>query len=183
MDPDVYARILDVKGIGKLPTFDGTQSGFNDWRFRFEVSMSLLQLKDGMAAAAVSRTSLEFSDLSAQQQYKTRVLYAILVQQIQGKALSIARLVDNENGYEVWRRLVLEYDPESKIRTSRMLVGILRPTFGENSETFTKNLLDWEFSVKTVRSTQRQRDARRDQDRCHPGFGTQVSRSLSRVPR
>ena len=44
MDPDVYARILDVKGIGKLPTFDGTQSGLNDWRFRFEVRMSLLQL-------------------------------------------------------------------------------------------------------------------------------------------
>ena len=62
--------------------------------------------------------------------------------------MSIARLVDNENGYEVWRRLVLEYDPESKIRTSRMLAGILRPTFGENSETFTKNLLDWGFAVK-----------------------------------
>lgn len=148
MDAETYARILDVKGIGKLPTFSGEQNEFHDWKFKFEVSMSLLQLREGMEAAIRIQGPIDFSDLSAEAQYKARVLFAILVQQVTGKALSIAKLVDSENGFEAWRRICSEYDPESNVRSSKMLVSILRPNFADDLEGFSKGLLDWEFSVK-----------------------------------
>eukprot|EP00972_Heterocapsa_arctica_P109640 16140990-Heterocapsa_arctica.AAC.1 len=50
---------------------------------------------------------VEFRLLSAEGQQKSSLLYNLLVQLVHGRALAIVRSVEDANGLEVWRLLVL----------------------------------------------------------------------------
>ena len=42
------SRMIDLKGIAKLPEFDGTDAEWPDWKFRFEALIGLMGLSDIM---------------------------------------------------------------------------------------------------------------------------------------
>ena len=60
----------------------------------------------------------------------------------QGKALSIVRGNKEVNGYESWRRVVAEYEPQAAARKMTLLATLLAPPFAE--ATFREQFLDWE---------------------------------------
>ena len=65
--------------------------------------------------------------LEAEVQTISRQLYAILVVELEGKALGIVQLVGKGEGLEVWRQLKLEYEGKSGNRQAALLRGVLNP--------------------------------------------------------
>ena len=142
------SKLLDIRGLGKPPNFTGEESQFVEWKFRFEISMSLMGLADNMKTAEARNTEITIEEMSEAALQKSKTLYAILAQVLSGKALALIRLVPNHNGFESWRLIAKEFQPDSNIRTSRMLSGALNPRFSQNLNQFGKELLEWELLVQ-----------------------------------
>eukprot|EP00972_Heterocapsa_arctica_P037628 5538367-Heterocapsa_arctica.AAC.1 len=46
---------------------------------------------------------------------KSKFLYSLFIQVLGGRALTLLRLVPKSNGFEAWRMLVREYEPETPL--------------------------------------------------------------------
>ena len=66
--------------------------------------------------------------LGPQAKQKSALLYNLLVALVKGRALAILRGVADSNGLEVWRQLVIKYEPQQAARYSQMLQGVLNPS-------------------------------------------------------
>lgn len=142
------SHLVDMRGIGKPPSFTGDEKEFTEWKFRFEISMSLLGIADNMRAAEERRTPILPEEMSEAAMQKSKMLFAILAQVLTGKALALLRLIQGHNGFEGWRIIVKEFQPDSNLRTSRMLSGALNPKFSQDLTSFAKELLEWELMVQ-----------------------------------
>eukprot|EP00972_Heterocapsa_arctica_P074941 11060884-Heterocapsa_arctica.AAC.1 len=68
--------------------------------------MGLLGILPSMKFVAEMRGKMDYGLLSVEGQQKATLLYYLLVQLVQGRALAIVRGVTDANGLEVWRLLV-----------------------------------------------------------------------------
>eukprot|EP00972_Heterocapsa_arctica_P113847 16439430-Heterocapsa_arctica.AAC.1 len=46
---------------------------------------------------------------------KSKFVYSLFIQVLGGRALTLLRLVPKSNGFEAWRMLVREYEPETPL--------------------------------------------------------------------
>eukprot|EP00972_Heterocapsa_arctica_P079488 11714786-Heterocapsa_arctica.AAC.1 len=76
---------------------------------------------------------------------KARFLYSVFVQVLSGRALNVLRLVPRYNGFEAWRQLVREYEPDSPLRHAAMLRSLMQPKFGDAD--FRTQWMTWERQV------------------------------------
>eukprot|EP00972_Heterocapsa_arctica_P009223 1359857-Heterocapsa_arctica.AAC.1 len=80
-----------------------------------------------MRIAEKHPTPIGLDGTSRESQQNSRLLYGILVQVLNGRALSILKLVPPGGGFEAWRRLVAEYEPETPLRHAAMLRALVKP--------------------------------------------------------
>ena len=106
---DAASRLFDMKGVAKPPTFSGKEADWPDFRFKFEATCALLDVDEAMTAtlAVTDETQLRLSCLHEAARLKSKMLYALLVQITAGKALSLVRLTERNNGLWAWRKLAL----------------------------------------------------------------------------
>ena len=124
---ELAAKLVDLKGIAKLPNFGGQEKHWQDFRFKFESGAALLDLDFAMTATLELEQMVTLSMLGDQAQARARLLYAILVQLCHGRALALIRLVEIGNGFAAWPRLVEEYEPDQPARHTAMVAGLLTP--------------------------------------------------------
>ena len=87
-------------------------------------------------------------ELSAAERLMRRLLYALLVQLVQGRALALVRLVPRHHGVKAWDALVQEYEPDLAARFCAQLIAVLDPDWKDRDDAdFTELLLKWERSV------------------------------------
>eukprot|EP00972_Heterocapsa_arctica_P113897 16439683-Heterocapsa_arctica.AAC.1 len=79
----------------------------------------------------MERTAQEkgFAPVTSDDIGQSKFLYNLLVTLCHGRALAIVRMVRRADGCGAWRRLVMEYEPESAGRYCAMLSGILVPAW------------------------------------------------------
>jgi hypothetical protein len=142
------AKIFDFKGLSKLPSFSGVHAEYEEWKFRFMVMMTVLGLDKVMKEAENLKEAVPWSRLSARARSQSRLVYGILAQVLQGNALSLLRLCDQEeaNGLEAWRRLTAEYEPRLGSRTVAQLSSSLDPKWHEGTD-FVEAWRVWERQV------------------------------------
>ncbi len=58
------------------------------------------------------------------------------------------RLVANANGFEAYRRVLLEYEPHEGARYAAMLVGVMKPKWSGRLQDFEDELRAWELAVQ-----------------------------------
>eukprot|EP00971_Amphidinium_carterae_P218952 4346110-Amphidinium_carterae.1 len=92
--------------------------------------------------------------LGAGVQTISRNLYAILAQVLNGRSLSLLRLV--QHGLRAWKELKLEYEPRSGNRVTGVLRAILNPSHTWNTEMqkgmdFVECLSRWEYLLGQYR--------------------------------
>ncbi len=121
------AQLLDSRGIGKGPNFNGKREEFEEWIFPFESSCSLLgwsRWTDGArdAPEVIARETLtnEANDIG-------RSSYQFLVSQVMGTALSLVKLTARGSGFEALRKLYHEHRPRLNEEHGTMLQQILTP--------------------------------------------------------
>ena len=71
----------------------------------------------------------------------------MLIQSCRGKALRIVRAAERHNGLLAWRRLHQEYKPKTGGRHNAMFIGLLSPSFPNNTS-FDESLSAWEVVVE-----------------------------------
>eukprot|EP00972_Heterocapsa_arctica_P105534 15548547-Heterocapsa_arctica.AAC.1 len=80
---------------------------------------------------AIKRMALSEIDLARctpREQGLIRLLYTVLTSCfVAGRARSVFKLVPNANGFEGWRRVLIEYEPREPARWAAMLVGVMSP--------------------------------------------------------
>eukprot|EP00972_Heterocapsa_arctica_P063461 9364099-Heterocapsa_arctica.AAC.1 len=59
--------------------------------------------------------------MTVENKRKSKFLYGISVQVLSGRALNLLKLTLLNNGFESWRRLVKEYEPDTPLRYAAML--------------------------------------------------------------
>ncbi|CAE7029215.1 GIP [Symbiodinium sp. CCMP2592] len=143
--------LIDTKAYGKLRTFDGKEESWPTWAFvarsyfgllspAFETCLNTAENHPGVRALA---------DLSDQEAIHARTLYHVLVQSVEGKALSILMNVEKLNGLEGWRALVDAYQPDLGGRHTSMLMGIISPSWEKVTEgDFLESLEKWEVLIR-----------------------------------
>ena len=105
------AKLVDMRGVAQPPPFTGDESAWQDWRFRFQTIMALLDMREVMQLAAIHPREITENELSEENSWKGKMLYSFLVALVSGRALGIVRQVPEGHGLESWRCLVRDYEP------------------------------------------------------------------------
>ena len=94
------SQLLDLRSLSKPQCFEGQEQKWRDWRFSFEAYCGLL--KDGFQTAMQQSSEypnpVGMSALSPEKQEISKTLFYVLVQLLGGRALSIVRMVRDQNG-------------------------------------------------------------------------------------
>ena len=144
--------LIDTRTVGKLESFDGDASKWDDWHFKARAWMRLLPT-NGMDMAACLTAAATNSGPMERKAYATPadeisvVVYGALIHVLSGRAIAIAKTVEEGNGFELWRRLFAEYEPDSGQRLMAILGGVISPKFSEK-EDFLAQLEKWETLVR-----------------------------------
>ena len=137
--PEMATRMVDLRGLGRPPTFGGKESEWQEFRFKLESLGSLLGLERAMQVR-------DGSLLPAEDRVKSHFLYNLLVQICEGRALLLIRNVRNADGCCAWQRLVTEYDPDVPSRHCAVLSALLTPLWKVELP-FLDQLYAWEEAV------------------------------------
>ena len=139
--------MIDQRGIAKVPTFSGRRDHFEEWAFPFESYCGLLGWEKYLDTAKASVTEIEMWALNDEAERVGRSLYHLLVSTTKGTALSIVRLTERGNGFEAYRKLVVEFRPHLNEEHGVMLQMILTPTWWTeraSKQNFTEVLIAWD---------------------------------------
>lgn len=142
--------VLDTKILTKPRTFSGVETAWSDWKFAMKTYLVVLdnEYEDELEQVE-GKTEEVIENLSMTDTVsRSRTLFAILVSCTEGKALRIVRGVQNRSGYEGWRRLTVEYQPNTRSRSLAMMQSILRPQFTGSELSFLEELQCWEMQVE-----------------------------------
>eukprot|EP00969_Alexandrium_andersonii_P203303 8983625-Alexandrium_andersonii.AAC.1 len=63
--------------------------------------------------------------------------------------MRIAKKVRSRNGFEVWRLLCLEFEPNVASRSLALLQGLMAPQLAGDEATFEDRLLNWEDQIES----------------------------------
>ena len=131
-----HGRCLGSKDFANTGTFDGAESAFADWAFKFKLAMKaknmdchkLLELHEKM------KTEVKLEELEALttgDAQKATEIYDVLGLNVSGEALTIVREVDSLNGIEAWRRLMKRYLAEHAATPAGQADGVANAGEGE----------------------------------------------------
>ena len=144
--------VFDQRSVGRPESFSGKDIDWATWSFvtrpllesiHDNVSLLMDHAESGTAADVVLKGMTEENKGIA------RKIYLLLVPGCKGKSLAVCKRVERNNGFALWRELVLEYEPIAAGRHTSMLVGLLSPDAWQKKEgnDFMDALRDWETLV------------------------------------
>ncbi len=142
-DSDDERAIVDMKSLGKPGIFSGEEGHWRSWSFVFLAFTAACsaRLQPEMQQAGTAANPIINDTLPVKMQRRSRTLYYMLVLQVKGKALEICRSVVAGHGYDAWRRLRQEYEPDAAGRHMGMLMSIITPNFGKDTNEFPSHLI------------------------------------------
>ena len=143
--------VIDTRLLGKPPRFEGDIGEWKQWRFQV---MSYFGALDGLIVADLKKSEevevvIVLSTLTEEQQRGARVVYYVLSQLLIKAPLQVLMSVEEGNGYEAWRMLKRDYEPDSGSRHIAMLSSILRPSFPEGHQEYWEALRRWINEVES----------------------------------
>ena len=110
--------------------------GFKAWLYyaEKEYEKELTYVEDNV------KTSQPLSSMNEDSKSRAEQLYSILTGLLRGRPLKILRSVNERNGYEVWRQLVVQYSPKTKGRAISVLSAYMNFPAFDKSKTFLEHI-------------------------------------------
>ena len=148
------APLIDTKLLGRPPKFEDI-GNWKQWRFQVLAYFGALEpeLCEELQLAETATTSIDFGDLTQARQARSRVVFYVLSQLLHKAPLQVLMSISENNGYEAWRVLKRDYEPDSGSRHVAMLSNILRPTFDGSLVEFWEKLRRWINDVETYEAS------------------------------
>jgi len=147
------SALVDTRLLNK-PQRLGKAESWPEWRFIFENFMTCVDAKytKELLESAQHATPIAIRDDAAEDVKKrSATLYAVLASLLTGKDLAMCKaLKDEKNGYELWRKIVLDHEPRSDSRKLALLGEILEARMLDNVKVndFEQRLIEWEEIVR-----------------------------------
>ncbi len=142
--------LFDSK-FGRPATFDGNESKWNDFSFKFKAFIaSASERMCSMLEQADENnlTPITMGNLSHDEQEESRQVYYTLTMLTSEGALTIVRQAKHSNGYEAFRLLSKRFNPNTRGRNLARLGQILTPNFGENKSELMDRIAEWEQQIE-----------------------------------
>ena len=120
---------------GKPPVFSGDKRmAFNDWNFKFKSFMGNISapLMQSMSSIEHRQDVLETSGYTEEQSQMAAGLYYQLTMYTEGTPLGVVRKVTSHDGFEAYRRLAYQYNPQTLGGQLAKLMRIVEFDFGED---------------------------------------------------
>ena len=145
--------LIDTRAIGKLRSFSCKEEDWPSWAF---VARGYLNLLDPGYQALISAfeqvqrySDIVLAELGQNGQEKAVVLFNLLTQSVEGRALQIMMNVESGNGFQAWKALCENYEPDVRGRHTAMLSGIIAPSWESIKENdFLEALESWEVQIQ-----------------------------------
>ena len=121
--PDPLSGLFDHRIVAKPKPLGNSRGDWREWKFEVKNFMCLVhaQFTDDMQVAELERTPVDDSG-NMDLRRRSTLLYAILSSITKERAKQIVMQEESSrNGYEVWRRLAAEYEPQGTSRRLYML--------------------------------------------------------------
>ena len=144
---ELAAKLVDLRSVARPQAFSGRDKDWPEWRYKFESAVALLGMDTTMEQACRQDVLPKLAALGPESQVQAKLLFNILVQLMGGRALAVVRACERNHGFEAWRALVREYEPNLVSRRTAMLTALLTPQLGTMA-TFREALLTWERQVR-----------------------------------
>ena len=114
--------------LGRPKEWDGKETTFDDFSFKFSNWLSGLPGGEEtlLENAARHAGAISVTTMTVKQAVIARGIAMSLKSLVSGKALDIIKAVEQKtNGFEMWRRLHLEYKPHTSSRTVSLLEAVM----------------------------------------------------------
>ena len=149
------APLIDTRLLGKPPRFEGDINAWKQWRFQTLAYFGALDpdLHEDLKLAESIPAPIAYGDLNATKQGRSRMVFYVLSQLLNKAPLQVLMGISDNNGYEAWRSLKRDYEPDSGSRHVAMLSNVLRPTFEGTLPEFWEKLRRWHNDVETYEAS------------------------------
>ena len=159
------ARLDSSRGAGgridKLCEFSGKEDDFADWSFKVKCHLSLMD--EGSVAAlewaegcmdeiTLGTVRAKTVEKVASMEELGKTLFRVVGTKVKGEALDIAKSVERDSGFELWRRLVRRYDPRTTGQRVVLLSDIIRTQELQTSELL-RGIDKWSELVRKYETT------------------------------
>ena len=123
----------DLRGLGKLPSFDGNDAEYQDFRFSFRIHMSVVSSlsHELMDRCEVERNPISMTAVKALGEahlkccMQTHDAFALITK---GSVRTLIRSVeDTNNGAEAWRLIHSRFAPDTQNRQYALMQKIMTP--------------------------------------------------------
>ena len=144
------AVLLDTRGFAKPSGFSGQDGDWVSLQFTFLSYCGLLDddYENYLDFVAAHPSQLVQGTFGADQATLSKQLYHMLVMLCsQGRAVTIMMNVERHNGYEAWRRLKQEYEPNLPGRWATMLSSLISPSWTSDGMRWREEFQQWEVDL------------------------------------
>ena len=149
---DARPALIDTKAYGRLRSFSGKEEEWATWSFVARSYLALLstEYQEYLSKAEAAEVEhLALSQQGDQARSHSWTFFNVLVQSVEGRALSVLMNVEAGNGLLAWRTLVDTYEPRIGGRWTSMLMGIIGPQRSSvTEESFLQTLEAWEVMIR-----------------------------------
>eukprot|EP00971_Amphidinium_carterae_P347984 6490256-Amphidinium_carterae.1 len=145
------ASVVDPKLLTSLPKFSGKEDEFLEWEIKVLSMCGLLGLDVQMKEATkVGIDEITMANMDQDAQDQSKALFAMLLQAVQGRALTILMSGEDQNGFQGWRALTAAYKPAIASRHNALLVAVMTPRFS-SEKLFSEQLTEWKQLIQEYR--------------------------------
>ena len=121
-------NLLDIREF-RLENFSGNDADWDDWKFSFIAYVNIKYFgMHELMTQAIAENVMSMDAMEDEAKRKSQQLYYILAMALKGKGRKIARTkqqVPEGNGFQLWKVLMQEYEPQVEGRHQSMLTVLL----------------------------------------------------------
>ena len=130
------AGLIDTRVLGKPDRFYGKEENWEEWKDQFESWAGLLDATVGghLQDAAKLADPIPYDPLSAEMKVMTKLVFHVLMNLCKKRAPVIIRRVQNQNGFEAYRRLAVRCNVQTDGRHLADLNALMAPEWSKAEE-------------------------------------------------
>ena len=145
---------LNLKFLEKPSRFDHVDPDeedreFPEWKFNFEAWVNTQDEEMGVEMEKAARHDRVLQGLRAEEQPRSRVLYAVLLNLLGGRLRKLVRNVVDNNGYEAWRQINSLMMPRDRNRSLGMLQKLMSDTYWQETGAYHEKLMTYDMMVES----------------------------------
>ena len=146
--PPAFSPLIDTRMLTKPKAFSGRDEDWASWAVVTRAYCGALdpRLLQEMTAVESAIGLQDNAGMNEEQQRRSCTLYYLLAMLVDGRSQSMVTNCPVGLGFELWRRLVLAYEPKIGSRAQGLLVQILMYEF--NMSDFLSSLEKWETFIR-----------------------------------